>query len=214
MAGDQYLLLQGKLFRSTMHDEVMPGNLLQSRFKKCFTKLCGDFGISFEETKHILFVPWCDVVQYCNIVMFFGKQFDQMQSWGPVFRFKNDPEYAHHVFGSFASEYFGDLQASSQLFAVYKGMCTIYRECSLVVASASSNQLRAKMATFDTDHVRTFQTNFDAFCKLAFTNCFLKFNDYTMPMLGTSLKATYKMYPYCESHGTRAPSSQECHLHI
>ena len=106
------------------------------------------------------------------------------------------------------------LNNSSQLFAVYKGMCTIYRECSLVVASASSNQLRAKMATFDTDHVRTFQTNFDAFCKLAFTNCFLKFNDYTMPMLGTSLKATYKMYPYCESHGTRAPSSQECHLHI
>jgi len=108
MAGDQYLILQGKLFRSTMHDEVMSGNLSQSRFEKCFANLCGDFGISFEGTKNTLSVPWQDIVQYCNVVMFFGKQFDQMHPWGPVFRFKNDPEYAHHVFRSFASEYFGD----------------------------------------------------------------------------------------------------------
>ena len=65
-------------------------------------------------------------------------------------------------------------------------MCTIYRERSLVVTSASSNKLRAKMATFDTDRARTFQTNFDAFCKLAFTNCFSKFYDYTVPILHTS----------------------------
>ena len=35
-----------------------------------------------------------------------------------------------------------------------------------------------------------------------------------LPMLGTSLRDTYKMYPYRESHGTRALSSQECHLYI
>jgi len=176
MAGNQYLVLQGKLFRSTMHDEVMSGNLSQSRFEKCFANLSGDFGISFEGTKNILSVPWCNVVQYCNVVMFFGKQFDQTRPWGPVFRFKNDPEYAHHVFRSFASEYFGDLRASSQLFAVYKEcMCTIYREHSLLVASALSNKLRAKMATFGTDRARTFQA----------TNCFSKFNDYTMPILHT-----------------------------
>ena len=85
MARDQYLILQGKLFRSTMHDEVMSGNLSQSRFKKCFANLSGDFGISFEGIKNILSVPWHDVVQYCNVVMFFGKQFDQMRPWGPVF---------------------------------------------------------------------------------------------------------------------------------
>jgi len=42
------------------------------------------------------------------------------------------------------------------------------------------------MATFDTDRARTFQTNFDAFCKLAFTNCFSKFYDYTVPILHKS----------------------------
>ena len=85
MAGDQYLVMQGKLFRSTMHDKVMSGNLSQSRFEKCFANLIGDFGISFEGTNNILSVPWHDDVQYCNVVMFFGKQFDQMHPWGPVF---------------------------------------------------------------------------------------------------------------------------------
>ena len=32
-------------------------------------------------------------------------------------------------------------------------------------------------------------------------------------VLGSSLKDTYKMYPYRKSHGTRALSSQECHLY-
>ena len=179
--------MQGKLFRSTMHDKVMSGNLSQSRFEKCFANLSGNFGISFKGKKNILSVPWHDVVQYCNVVIFFGKQLDQMGLWGAVFRFKNNPEYAHHVFRSFASEYFGDSRASSQLFAMYKDcMCTIYRERSFIVALASSNKLRMKMTTFDTDCARTFQTDFDALCKLACTNCFLKLNDYTMPILHTS----------------------------
>ena len=52
--------------------------------------------------------------------MFFGKCFDQSRPWSPVFHFKSDPEYAHHVFRQFASEYFGDSRVSSQLFAAYK----------------------------------------------------------------------------------------------
>ena len=38
MAGDQYLVLQGKLFRLTMHDEVMSGNLSQKPIRKVFYK--------------------------------------------------------------------------------------------------------------------------------------------------------------------------------
>ena len=108
MAGDQYIVLQGKLTRSTMPNELMSGNLSQSRFLKCFNNLSGDFGISFEGTTHILLVPWRDVVQYCKAIMFFAKQFNQQRPGGPVFRFKNDPEYTHHVFCSLALEYFGD----------------------------------------------------------------------------------------------------------
>jgi hypothetical protein len=33
-------------------------------------------------------------------------------------------------------------------------------------------------------------------------------------LLGTSLKDTYEMYPYRESHGTRALSRQECHMYM
>ena len=52
MARDQYLILQGKLFRSTMHDEVMSGNLSQSRFKKCFANN------SSRKTREQIFVHW------------------------------------------------------------------------------------------------------------------------------------------------------------
>ncbi len=187
MVGDQYIVLQGKLFCLTMHDKLMSGNLSQSRFVKCFKNLSGDFGISFEGTKHILSAPWQDVVQYCKVIMFFEKQFNQQPPWGPVFRFKNDLEYAHHVFRSFTSEYFEDSRVSVQLFATYNScLRNIYCKHSLVVASSSSTQTKGKMATFDTDHAWTFQYHFDAFCKLAFTNCFSKFNDYTMPILLTA----------------------------
>ncbi len=37
---------------------------------------------------------------------------------GPVFSFKTDPEYAHHVFHQLALEYAGDSQASAQLLAL------------------------------------------------------------------------------------------------
>ncbi len=44
-----------------------------------------------------------------------------------VFRFKNDPEYVHHVFHQFASEYIGNAHTSSQLFATCMGcLCVIF----------------------------------------------------------------------------------------
>ena len=187
MAGNQYSLMQGKLIRLTMHNELMSGNLSQSWFLKCFNNLSGNFGISFEGTTHILSVPWRDVVQYCKAIMFFGKQFNQQRPWGPVFWFKNNPEYAHHVFCSFALEFFGDSQVSVQLFAMYNScLCNIYQQRSLVIASPSSTQTKRKTTSFDTERAWSFQYHFDAFCKLAFTNCFSKFNDYTMPILLTA----------------------------
>jgi hypothetical protein len=35
-----------------------------------------------------------------------------------------------------------------------------------------------------------------------------------LSLLGTSLKDTYEMYPYRESHGTRELSRQECHIYM
>ena len=51
----------------------------------------------FNGTNQVLSVPWYDVIQYSKTVMFFGKCFDQLRPWGPVLRFKTDPEYVHHV---------------------------------------------------------------------------------------------------------------------
>ncbi len=158
MSGNLYHVLQGTISRSTLRDEVTSKNLSRSQFIKYFTNLSGNFGISFEGSSQILSVPWNDVIQYSHIVMFFGKQFNQLRPWGPVFWFKTDPEYAHHVFWSFALEYFGDSRASVQLFAAYKNcMCTIYCKRSLNAVSPSTST-RAKMPTFNFKQARAFQS--------------------------------------------------------
>ena len=127
MAGDSFFVIQEKIIRATLHDELMSNNLSRSLFTKCFTNRSGDFGISFDSCEMILSVPWHDIIHYLHVVMFFGRCFDQLRPWGPVFCFKTDPKYAHHVFRIFASEYFGDYRALAQLFAVYKDcMCSIY----------------------------------------------------------------------------------------
>ncbi|KAL3771989.1 hypothetical protein ACHAW5_004671 [Stephanodiscus triporus] len=127
MSGEMYYVLQGTISRSSFSDEVMSGNLSESHFVHYYDTRHGDFGISFNGTNQVLSVPWDDVIHYSKTVMFFGKCFDQLRTWGPVFRFKTDPEYAHHVFRCFALEYFGDARTSAQLFAAYKEyMSNIY----------------------------------------------------------------------------------------
>jgi hypothetical protein len=111
MAGDSFFVIQGKIIWATLHDELISINLSCSRFTKYFTNRSGDFGISFDSCETILSVLWHDVIHYLHVMMFFGWCFDQLRPWGPVFRFKTDPEYAHHIFCQFASEYFGDLRA-------------------------------------------------------------------------------------------------------
>ena len=120
-----------------------------------------------------------------QVLMFFGKSIDQSRPWGPVFRFKLDPEYAHHVFWQFASEYFGDSQVSSHLFASYKEcLCNYYR--SRCIDTERSSVQKRDLPTFNCDAVRRFQSCFDNICRHLFLNCFSDFKDYLMPILSTS----------------------------
>ena len=130
--------------------------------------------------------------------MFFGKQFDHQRPWGPVFRFKSDPEYVHHVFRTFLSECFGDSRASAQLYATYKEcMFTIYRERSLYTVSTSTTLSGAKMPTFNFDKARVFQGTFDNVCQHSFWTSFSGFNNYSMPILS---KSDFTIYMKLSKH--------------
>jgi hypothetical protein len=112
--------------------------------------------------------------------MFFGKSFDQSRPWGPIFRFKSDPEYAHQVFWQFALEYFGNSRVSSQLFASYKEcLCNYYR--SRQINTEHSSVRKRDLPTFNCDVARKFQSCFDNICRHSYFNCFSDFNDYLMP---------------------------------
>jgi hypothetical protein len=124
-------------------------NLSRSRFMKYFSNRSWDFGISFMGCNDILSIPWQDVMKYSHVIILFAKSFDQLHPWGPIFRFKVDPEYAHHVFRQFTLEYFGGSRASSQLFAAYKEcLCNVYRvQC--ISAEFSSIETRSTMPNFN-----------------------------------------------------------------
>jgi hypothetical protein len=190
----------GKIIWETLYNELISNNLSRSHFTKYFTNRSGDFGISFDGCETVLSVPWHDVIHYLLVVMFFGWCFDHLLPWGPVFCFKTDPKYAQHVFRRFASEYFGDLQASAQLFGAYKDcMCSVNRS-QCIEAESKYTETIAKIPNFSFEHARMFQSSFDIICQHSFLNCFLDFNDYSMPILQTSdftayLHASKRIFP-------------------
>ncbi len=156
MAGDAFHVMQGMLIRAMLHNKLVSNKLSSSRFRKSFFNKDGDFGFSFEGCATILSIPWHDVNQCSNVIMFFGKSFDQSRPWGLVFCFKSDPKYAHHVFRQFASEYFGDSQVSSQLFATYKECQNNYYRTRYANRGYISFR-NQPMHTFSFDAARRFQ---------------------------------------------------------
>jgi hypothetical protein len=151
MVGNNFFVMQGRVVQATLHNELLSNILSRSLFKKYNNNRSGDFGISFDGTETILSVPWQDLINYSHIVMFFCKSFDQSCPWGSVFKLKTNPEYAPHVFFWFASEYFGDTRASSQLFAAYKDcLCSVYQ------ANAESYLIFERFQTSTTKYRRPF----------------------------------------------------------
>jgi hypothetical protein len=122
MAGDAFHVMQGTLIQATLHNKLVSNKLSSSHFRKSFFNKDGDFGFLFKGCAMILSAPRHDVIQCSNVIMFFGKSFNQSRPWGPVFCFKSDPEYAHHVFRQFASKYFGDSRVSLQLFTLARDL--------------------------------------------------------------------------------------------
>jgi hypothetical protein len=211
MAGDAFYVMQGTLIRAMLHDQLAATKLSTSCFKKSLFIKDGYFGFSFEGCSTILSVPWYDVIHCSNVVMCFGKCFDQSRPWSPVFLFKSDPEYAHHVFRQFASEYFGDSWVSLQLFAAYKECLNQFYRTQY--AASISTPTNRSMNTFSSDTARRFQSIFDDICRYSFVNCFTQFSDFSMPILSPF---DFTMYQNLLKHIFReqwAFLSLHCNIH-
>ncbi len=185
----KFFVTQGQIEQATLHDKIQSNCLLRGLFKKYYNNRSGDFVIFFDGIETILSVPWQDLINYSHIVMLFGKSFDQSCPWGPVFWFKTNPKYTHHVFQWFASKYFGDTRVSSKLFAAYKDCL-----CSSFQANAESLSIlkrRTKLPNFNNNNLKFFFSRFDDICQHSFLNCFSTFNDYSIPILRTANFTNY-----------------------
>ncbi len=62
MSGDHFVVMQGKIDRATLFNELRSNNLSKSCFKIYFDNNSGDIGIAFDGCKSILSVPWHDII--------------------------------------------------------------------------------------------------------------------------------------------------------
>ncbi len=188
MAGNHFFVMQGWIVRATLHNKLQSNLLSRTWFKKYYDNQSGNISLVFDGSNKTLSVPWQDIINYSHIIMFFGKTFDKSCPWGPVFRFKTNPEYAHHVFCQFPSEYFWDLRASLQLLAAYKEcLCNVY----WALADLLSIERQMSIPNFNYEGAKTFFAKLDDICCHSFSYCFSNFNDYLMPIVQTSEFTNY-----------------------
>ena len=94
--------------------------MTRGHFEKEYFSDAGGFGFSFDSLRKTTTFSWQDTVTRSTDVMFFGWKFEGGRPYDKIFRFKSDPEYAHHVFRQLSNELWGDSTAVSQLYGAYQ----------------------------------------------------------------------------------------------
>ena len=107
MSSKRYLVIQGRINRTSHYDDIKMKSLCQRQFRNAFSKESGDVAIRFDGISTRLTIPWRDFINASRCIMLFGFPFAQGPSFAKLFR-KMKPKHAHHIFCQFASEYFGD----------------------------------------------------------------------------------------------------------
>ena len=139
MSSKRYLVLQGRITRSSHFDDISMKSLTQRQFPDAFSNDSGDAAIQFDGIMTRLTVPWCDFINVSRCIMLFGFPFEHGRSIAKIFR-KMKAQHAHHIFRQFALEYFDDSRASSMLFIEYQ-QARLDAAAEEIVMSSQGNTL-------------------------------------------------------------------------
>jgi len=185
MSSKRYLVLQGRITRSSHYDNISMKSLTQCQFCDAFSNDSGDVAIQFDGITTRLTVPWHDFINVSRRIMLFGLLFEQGRSFAKLF-WKMKAQHAHHIFRQFASEYFGNSRASSMLFIEYQ-QARLDAAAEEIVMSSQGNTSSASNlfhdSSFKIKRAQLFQYWFDCYCKHAFLNCMNSYNNYSQPLI-------------------------------
>ena len=184
MSSKRYLVLQGRITRSSHYDDISMKSLTQRQFRDAFSNNSGDVAIQFDGITTRLTVPWRDFINVSRCIMLFGFPFKQGRSFAKLFR-KMKAQHAHHIFCQFASEYFGDSQGSLMLFIEYQ-QARLDAAAEIFMFSQGNTSSASNLfhgSPFKTERAQRFQYWFDRYCKHAFLNCMNSYNNYSQPLI-------------------------------
>ena len=85
MSSKRYLVLQGRITRSSHYDNISMKSLTQHQFCDAFSNNSGDIAIQFDGITTRLTVPWRDFINVSRCIMLFGLPFEQGRSFAKLF---------------------------------------------------------------------------------------------------------------------------------
>ncbi len=110
MTGQRYIIIQGKLDRSSHYSDIKMKSASRRQFVDAFKNESGNFAIRFDGISSQLTILWRDMVHASRTAMIFGVQFEQVRLFTLLFR-KMKPQHAHHILQQFSSENYGNPRA-------------------------------------------------------------------------------------------------------
>jgi hypothetical protein len=181
MSSKRYLVLQGRITRSSHYDDISMKSLTKRQFRDAFSNESGDVAIQFDGITTWLTVPWRDFVNVSRCIMLFDFPFEQGLSFAKLFQ-KMKAQHAHHIFCQFALEYFGDSRASSMLFIKYQ-QARLNAVAEMFMSSQGNTSSVSNLFHDSSFKTERFQYWFDRYCEHAFLNCMNSYNNYSQPLL-------------------------------
>jgi len=184
MWSNRYLVIQGRIDRTSHYDDIKMKSLSQRQFCHAFSNESGDVAIRFDGISTRLTIPWRDFINASRCIMLFGFPFAQGQLFAKLFQ-KMKPQHAHHIFHQFASEYYGDSWACPMLYIEYQQarLDAAVEEVLTSQGITTSVSIFFQESSFKTKRAKQFQHWFDRYCEHAFLNCMNSYNDYSQPLL-------------------------------
>ena len=193
ISGREYYCLRVAIQHARDHLPIMSGLMGESEFLKKYNNKEG-FVLRLVGTNNVdsgggnlgngvaiplkLTLSWQDVVDRPLDMMFFGQPFSSQRGFDQMFKDKKTIQYVFHAFKSVAAEYWGDANASAQLYASYLKRKSELLEKWLDDSTKTNTSKLLKSLEDMTLSQKVFVQLFDGLCKNEFWTCVAKYNDY------------------------------------
>ena len=185
IGGQHYHQLKVVVEHARSHDDLASGEMQKPEFYQKFDRKEG-FTVRAIDTERgdapgqpiLITFLWQDLVYHAKEIMFFGSPLNTTRPFDPLFRRKNNPQFVFHVFKHMALEYWGDANASAQLYAAY-----LKRKSELLEIEVSKTGEAAIKSLYGslrdmTVTQKVFCVMFDGLCQNEFVQCISSWNDY------------------------------------